>query len=123
VSEPTNGEVLVVDDELPVAQFLAALLRQNGYSVHLASNGHEGLLRFQENRGKISLVVSDVIMPGINGLEMVERIRAIDSEVSILFMSGFSDLEIEEAIEQRFRMIRKPFRAAELLDAVRDLKR
>jgi DNA-binding NtrC family response regulator len=123
VNEPTVSEVLVVDDEVSVAQFVVMLLRQSGYFVHQANSGDEGLTCFRENRGKIGLVVSDVVMPGLNGLEMVERIQALDAGVGILLMSGFSDLSAEETIRQRFRMIRKPFRAGELLDAVRDLNR
>src|SRR5215468_10987464 len=80
--------VLVVDDDEGVRNITAMILKQKGHDILQASNGLEALMIYSSYRQKIDLVLTDVDMPQINGLELAARIRARDPSKKILLMSG-----------------------------------
>ncbi len=81
------ARVLVVDDQPQVLDSLAALLRTRGHSVTTATTGAHALAQYA--RGRFDLVISNVGMAGVNGWQLVERIRSIDRDVAILFITGW----------------------------------
>jgi two-component system, NtrC family, response regulator AtoC len=81
--------VLVVDDESSVREILAEFLTLKGYEVKSASNGVEALRLVQEDRPH--LILLDVCMPGMNGLEVLQKIREIDQEVGVIMVTGFNE--------------------------------
>jgi two-component system CheB/CheR fusion protein len=89
------GTVLVIDDEELIRSFSRSALEPYGYRVLLAQNGQEGVRIFQERSRDIGLVLLDVAMPGMDGLETLTRIREIRTNVPILVCSGFGDVEVE----------------------------
>jgi CheY-like chemotaxis protein len=80
--------VLVVDDDETVRQFVVMILKQNGHDVLWASNGLEGLMVYSSYRANLDLVLTDVDMPQMNGIELAARIRSRDPSKRILLMSG-----------------------------------
>ena len=116
-------KVLVVDDEAGVRDSVAELLRLEGYDVHTASDGQQAL----EAYGTFgpTLVVSDVLMPRMNGLELARSLRRKYPGFKLLFMSGFfgSPSINQDMMSELGRlgcpMLSKPFRAAEMLALVR----
>jgi DNA-binding response OmpR family regulator len=78
--------ILAVDDEAEILQLIKRYLELEGYQVDTASDGMEGLALFE--KGKYDLVLADIMMPGMDGLTMVEKIRAQDSQVLVLFLSA-----------------------------------
>jgi CheY-like chemotaxis protein len=110
------ANVLVVDDQASLLELVSMILTQTGHTVLCASSGVEALMVFSSYHSKIDLVLTDVQMPGMNGIELLNRIRALDPSISILLMSGFvpDDFEIPEDL----RLLNKPFQPGELVEAV-----
>ena len=83
-------KVLVIDDERPILEMLELSLRSEGYEVLTAENGEIALELFMEHRPK--LVLTDIKMPGIDGLEVLRRIKDIDDEVEVIVITGHGDM-------------------------------
>ena len=96
---------------------MAIVLRNAGYSVVEAIDGSKGLEVFEATSADIDLIVSDVVMPGMNGAELMEAVRKVDSNVRFLFMSGYKGDPGMDVI-QDIPFVQKPFTPSELLDAV-----
>ena len=124
VARPVGaGEVvMVVEDEPDVRRMAERILTKNGYSVIGTARGAEALEICDRPEQKIDLLLTDVIMPGMLGTELVERVKAIREGIVVVFMSGYSHevLAPEALAEQRdSAFIEKPFNAGELLRTIR----
>lgn len=115
------GTALVADDEEAIRGITSALLKRFGFRVILAADGLETVDLYTENAGDITLLLMDLNMPRLNGIEAVLRIRHINPTVPVLFMSGYS----REQVMERFGkhpytdFIRKPFQGSELKACIR----
>jgi two-component system cell cycle sensor histidine kinase/response regulator CckA len=109
------GTLLVVDDEDAVRRSLAAALGGSGYDVLSARDGHEGLRLFDEHRGGVQLVLLDLTMPGLSGLETLKALRERDATLPVILMSGYVESPPEG---ERVHFLAKPFRMHALLAAV-----
>ena len=87
--------ILIVDDELSMREFLAILLEREGYEAVVASNANEALAQLENSF--FDLVISDVQMPGLNGIELLGKIKSRSPETSVLLMTAFS--AAEQAVE------------------------
>ena len=96
-------------------------IAQAGFRVVVAENGAAGLETFLQLKDQVCLVLSDIIMPAVNGLEMAENILQIDPQAKILLMSAYSDSVLELQGRNRFPFIRKPFIYAALIETVQSL--
>jgi CheY-like chemotaxis protein len=85
---PQRPLVLLVEDEAPLRQMTAVVLRRLGYRVQEASSGEEALDLAQAGRDKIDLLITDVLMPGMSGRELAEVLQARDAGLKVLFLSG-----------------------------------
>jgi DNA-binding response OmpR family regulator len=96
------------------------ILQQHGYRVLVAEDGIEAIEVFQRERGRIDLVILDLTMPRLSGRDAFRELRSLDSEVRVLFASGFTheQLSIEEQ-EQTVGFVAKPYRPRELATLVR----
>jgi PAS domain S-box-containing protein len=90
---PGQATILVVDDEPVLRQVVARLLERLGHRVLQASGGERALEIFRERGEEIDLVLLDLIMPGMNGLQTLTRVRALSSKVRVLLCSGYADQE------------------------------
>jgi CheY-like chemotaxis protein len=110
--------ILVVDDEPDIREILTAILDRNGYSVLTASNGLEALDILKINN--IDLVISDIQMPGGNGIDLLDNIRKIHHETPIvLFITGFADITLEDAYDKGAEAVfAKPFDHKRLLAVI-----
>jgi two-component system, cell cycle sensor histidine kinase and response regulator CckA len=120
---PKGSEtVLLVDDEDGVRKLVCAILQSNGYSVIDASNGHSALAAYEKNAHKIDLVLTDVVMPQMDGFELVNQLTAKNPEVKVLFMSGFRDNPVGDPEARPNRpFLHKPFTPDVLLSKVREI--
>ena len=119
---PGNGEtVVVVDDDIRVRAALVGVLAQAGYQVREARDGLEALDLLGEARA--SLLVSDVAMPGMSGVELLRRVREHHPSLPVLIYSGYAERDdVQPLLEQPFtRFLRKPAPRAELLHAIASL--
>jgi CheY-like chemotaxis protein len=116
--------IMVVEDEANVREFLARALRQVGYTVIEAADGAEGLRRMREHAGRVALVVSDVVMPGMSGREFADQVDAFDPTVRVLLISGYPGPEpVEEGRdpESGRAFLQKPVAPAALARSVREM--
>jgi two-component system, cell cycle sensor histidine kinase and response regulator CckA len=115
-----TGRLLIVEDE-PMVRAVAerALVRQ-GYTVETACDGEEALALFAE--GKVyDLVVSDVVMPNMDGPAMARELRKQHSDMRILFMSGYAEEQLRQSINlDKVAFLPKPFSVQQIAEAVRD---
>jgi CheY-like chemotaxis protein len=113
--------VLVVDDELEARRMATQALSEAGFRAEVADNGNDGLKLFTEHSSEICLVLSDVVMPVMDGLRMVEKIVELDPEMKVMFMTGYSQSELQILTKTRFPIIRKPFLAGDLIQSIQSM--
>jgi two-component system cell cycle sensor histidine kinase/response regulator CckA len=111
--------ILVAEDELGVRRFVKDVLARNGYTVLEAGNGSEALDLAARHSGRIHLLITDLVMPEMGGVDLAARMSQSDPRPAVLFMSGYSDRPL--AAEARGALIEKPFTPAALLDRVREV--
>lgn len=118
MSEPAL--ILVVEDEPTMLRLVQEALQEAGHKVIAATNGAAGLKSFQANVSDIRLVITDLMMPKLNGVEMARMIRKESAAVPILFISGYADdLVFEDEVMRGPTMFMpKPFRQDTLVDEV-----
>jgi CheY-like chemotaxis protein len=119
--EKESGCILLVDDEKMVQDTNRIMLEKIGYTVLTADNGQEGVEVYKKNRHKIDLIILDMIMPKMNGLECFTEIKKISPDVKIIMASGFSsDSDVKKLKESGLiSYIRKPFRISELVSVIK----
>jgi CheY-like chemotaxis protein len=112
--------VLVVEDEDAVRAMVCKVLERSGYDVIDAPDGARALELARESRDRLALILSDVVMPGMSGREVVERLAAEDIRPSVIYMSGYTrDEMIRKGLQDAsFTFLPKPFLPAELLSIV-----
>lgn len=114
-----GGKVLLVEDEDMVRIVAERALARAGYDVTACANGEEGLAAITEGAAKFDIVVSDVVMPGMDGPAMVRAIRAKLPHMPVLFMSGYAEEQLRRDIDiPDMHFIAKPFSVASIGDKV-----
>jgi len=115
--------ILVVEDEAPVLELIAGVLRNEGYPVLAAGNGEEAFRICSQHEGIIDLILTDIVMPKISGGELVRQIRPHRPNIKVLYMSGYTryTTAARGALESVETFIWKPFTPAELLLKVREV--
>ena len=93
------GRILFVEDEDAVRGVAARLLRARGYEVIEAADGEEALLLAEEYAGKIDLLISDVIMPGMDGPNLLKKARGFLGDAPVMFISGYAEAEFSDLLE------------------------
>jgi two-component system, cell cycle sensor histidine kinase and response regulator CckA len=115
--------ILVVDDEPMALKLVQSVLERRGFDVLTAESALQALEIFHSQRHRIELLISDIVMPEMDGAALANRIVVLNPDLPVLFMSGLvTAREVEQvgALAQ-FAFIRKPFRPATLVQAVRKM--
>ena len=117
--------VLLVEDEAEIREIIRDTLEENGCSVVEAENGLTALERCAAHEGPIQLLVTDMMMPGMNGHELAERIVRRRPETSVMFVSGHPEAEVGDntLIGRRVSLLRKPFSGDDLVEKVVEVVR
>ena len=113
-----NEVVLLVEDEAAILRFTSEWLRELGYTVLTATNGQIALERAAQHKGRIDIVVSDVVMPKLGGPELIRRLRQTRPEARWLFISGYVEAD---ALPAGAVLLSKPFEMADLAARLRQL--
>jgi two-component system, cell cycle sensor histidine kinase and response regulator CckA len=116
-----SGTIMLVEDEDMVRAVAERALVRNGYTVVTAANG-EDALEALEGRTDIVMIVSDVVMPVMDGPTMVRKVRETHPKMPILFMSGYAEEQLRKMIDlDNIAFLPKPFSVQQLAEAVRDV--
>ena len=117
-----QGTILLVEDEEGLRSLNARGLRSRGYSVIEASNGIEALEALEEKEGAVDLVVSDVVMPEMDGPTLLKTMRGKNPDLKIIFVSGYAEDAFEKSLpeNQQFAFLPKPFTLSQLVAAVKE---
>jgi two-component system cell cycle sensor histidine kinase/response regulator CckA len=114
-----TGTILLVEDEPMVRTVAERALTRHGYKVLTANNGEEAL-EIVDRGDEIALLISDVVMPLMDGPTMVREARKTRPELPILFMSGYAEEQLRKSIDiDNVAFLPKPFSVQELAEAVR----
>ena len=105
--------ILVVEDNLDILALTRVFLEDAGYAVVTAGDGEEGLRVYIQHQSSIALLLTDVTMPHMNGLDLADRVLQSDSQLPVLFMSGD-----EPTTHRSCGCLTKPFRPTELVGRV-----
>ena len=113
--------ILFVDDESLVVKVVRSILERNGIRHVTAGSAAEAEVLFDEHGDDITLLVTDVVMPQMNGRELCERLRAKRPSLPVIFVSGYvDDPELIETLGDSVQgqLLEKPFRPSDLLEAI-----
>lgn len=123
-----RATILLVEDETPVRIFAARALRNKGYEVLEADSGESAIEVFTTHRGELDIIISDVVMPGMNGPKMIETLRrdhaARMGNVKVIFISGYAEDAFADTygVEERsFNFLPKPFTLKQLAGKVKEV--
>jgi two-component system cell cycle sensor histidine kinase/response regulator CckA len=116
-----QGTILLVEDEEGLRSLNARGLRSRGYSVIEASNGIEAMEALEQKNGAVDLVVSDVVMPEMDGPTLLREMRARNPNLKIIFVSGYAEDAFEKSLpeNEQFAFLPKPFALSALVEKVK----
>src|SRR4030065_2478517 len=118
MKQENKGVILVVDDDAFVLDSVSALLKAHGYSVVSSSNAADAIEKFQS--GKIDVVLTDIKMPGITGIELLKRLRSINTDTPVILMTAYAELDtaINGIQYGAFDFILKPYNPEYLIISI-----
>ncbi|MBI4688972.1 MAG: response regulator [Nitrospirae bacterium] len=107
-----NAVILIVDDDIAVLESTAELLREFGYSTINFANAKDAITKLKENGSGVDVVLSDIRMPGISGIELLEEIRSLNTDVPVILMTAHAepDTAISAMAKGAFDFLIKPCR-------------
>jgi CheY-like chemotaxis protein len=122
-AETAAETILVAEDDFLVSTSMKKCLEGAGYRIILASDGEEALDIFRRRHNEISVIISDVIMPRMTGVEFLEEARKVKQGIGVLFASGYSAgfLKDRGILLEGMELISKPFSKQELIRRVKEL--
>jgi two-component system cell cycle sensor histidine kinase/response regulator CckA len=117
-----RGTVLLVEDEDAVRSFAARALGQRGYRVLEATTGTEALEVFASHNGEVDLVVSDVVMPEMDGPTLLKELRKTNPDLKFIFVSGYPDDAFKKSLDENeaYAFLPKPFTLPQLAAKVKE---
>ena len=116
-----TGRVLLVEDEVEVRQFAVRALKRQGYEVFEAADGVEALEMMRANPGKVDIVVSDVVMPEMDGPSLFKELRKDNPLIKVIFVSGYPNEAFRESLgTDDFAFLPKPFSLPQLAEKVKE---
>ena len=123
MSSQLTETVLIVDDEPMIVRLCTNILGMGGYTVIGASGGAEALKVFENGNAEVQLALVDIMMPGLNGVELSRRIESASPATKLVLMSGYDPADVARLTgeEQTLPIIWKPFRAESLLRMVENV--
>jgi two-component system cell cycle sensor histidine kinase/response regulator CckA len=115
-----RGRILVIEDEAGVRNIAVTVLRSRGYEVEEAEDGEEALEIINAKPGHFDLVISDVVMPGMNGPTLIKQAREKLGHARVIFISGYAEQELAKQLDDRaVSFLPKPFSVRQLSELVK----
>jgi len=116
-------KILLVEDEYMVRELVSTALKKVGYHVIEASNGDEAKEKMKTFGDSIDLVLTDIVMPGLTGKQLVDELSKIQANFKSLYMSGYpNDIIVQkDTLDKDAQFIQKPFSPVSLINKVKDI--
>ncbi|MEZ4862274.1 MAG: PAS domain-containing protein [Caldilineaceae bacterium] len=116
-------QVLLVEDEAQIRELAKVALQEVGYAVLTAANGNEALQLYRQYQAQIDLIITDVVMPGMSGIQLTEQLSTLKPAPKMLYMSGYNDgeLVLQQRLIQAAAYLAKPFTPKALAQKVREV--
>src|SRR5690348_2285279 len=123
MTSPTSETILVVDDESTMINLCKSILGMGGYNVLAAASGEDALRLLQDPGTEIHLALLDVMMRGLNGVDVARRIQSMSPGTKVVLMSGYSPADVATLIgeDSTLPIIWKPFRAESLIRMIENV--
>ena len=115
-----NETILVIEDEYAIRRATEKSLQRYGYTVLSAENGEEGVEMYRERKDEIAMVVSDLMMPKMDGIQTYRALRKDVPDLKFLLVTGYATPEVKDS-DLEATMLSKPWTIQELLKSVRDI--
>jgi len=118
-AQSRNQNVLLAEDEAMIRELISTYLTNLGFTVHESANGQESLEMARKfGPEKFSLLITDIVMPEMGGMELAAALRQENSDLRVLFISGYTDdvVQLDDEAKSRSSFLKKPFN----FDALRD---
>ncbi len=116
-----SARILLVEDEDAVRSFSSRALSNKGYEVIEAFNGRDALEKLGDDKPELELIITDVVMPDMDGPTMVEELRKHYTDTKIIFMSGYTEDRLKEQFGDNVHFLPKPFTLKQLATKVKDV--
>ena len=118
-----GGNLLVVEDDLQLLHFMVNLLEKCQYTVKTATNGLEALKFVKSNPNFADIIITDIVMPVMSGIEFVDNLHALHIKTPIIFVSGYTEDEVlkHSILERKTRFLQKPFKNQEILQLISEI--
>ena len=115
--------ILIVEDEKAVREYLGIILNKYGYNVILTYDGNSALKEFKKNADRIDLLVTDIIMPGMSGKQMLDKMQKQKPDLKYIYISGYSDDIIGQhgILDEKINILQKPFTHSAFLEKIRSI--
>jgi len=113
-----DSSILIIDDDTSVLETTAVLLREHGYSVISCENAKDAMAKLREN--KVDVVLTDIRMPEVSGLELLEEVRSINMDIPVILMTAYAELDVAISAMGKgaFDFIVKPYKSELLVHSV-----
>ena len=123
MSETSKTGILIVEDDLDIRILLAEVFRIDNFQVYQAQDGQEAVRIFQENQDKIAIMVTDLGLPNLGGVELISAVRAMKPSLKIIGSSGYGRANVREEVLQAGgdHFIAKPYIVSDLIQTVKKL--
>jgi len=120
MSQETAPTILVVEDDFSMRELLRKVLEKNDYHVVEAEDGTQALLRLEQTP-EISLVLTDIKMPGKDGMDLLQEVAKMSSQIKVILITAFGEVEqyLDAMNLGAFEYLNKPFRNQQLLDIIK----
>jgi CheY-like chemotaxis protein len=123
LSSTGSETIMVVEDEPVVRRLTVRALAERGYHLLEAEDGESALAVAREHKGELQLLITDVVMPGMNGKELADRLTAERPDLRVLYISGYAEHAVvrQGVLVEGIAFLSKPFDLSELARTVREV--
>ena len=113
------AKILIAEDDSSMRHFLGEALRRAGHEVDVCADGQAALAALMAD-GTHDLLLTDIVMPGIDGIELAQKAAAIKPDMNVMFITGFAAVALggQNRVHEHARILSKPFHLKELVDQV-----
>ena len=114
-NEDAGKVIMVVDDEPEIRKLVAAMAGQTGYTVITADSGEHAISLMKHQKSPLSLLITDVVQPGMSGPMLADKLTAIQPDLKVLYMSGYDNSMVVQkyVVEKGHALLTKPFTAGQ----------